>query len=174
MRRGEAIERIIVEVHNSDRKDDDDVNGSYVADRSKSTRQRYPGSSMISPITMQSLSSEEEEERHSSNIAGDTGTTTTTATTSSSKKKTKSRTSPRPVGVARLEAKKIKTECHGRYKAAFKKATNLVVAARDNALVLTEPVKDVCERLNCEFLLDGQRKLTRSTIYNAAKSGLAG
>ncbi len=106
----------------------------------------------ISPVTMKSLSSD--------------STTETTATSVSSSR----RRSSRQASLARLEAKRLKTDYDGRYKAAFKDATNLVVGT--NARV--EPVQSICHRLNAQFKLDGKRKLKRSTVYQAAKSGLAG
>ncbi len=61
-------------------------------------------------------------------------------------------------------------EYEGRFKAAFKDSTNLLLAAGKTG----EPVQSMCLRLNKEFNLDGKRQLTRSTVYQAAKDGLAG
>ena len=80
----------------------------------------------------------------------------------------KSRRSPKQASIAQLDAKRLKVEYDGRFKAAFKDATNLI--ARKTG----EPVQSMCLRLNKEFNLDGKRQLTRSTVYQAAKDGLAG
>jgi len=63
-------------------------------------------------------------------------------------------------------------DCEGRYKEAFKDATNLVAATRSKGNK-REPVQSICNRLNTELNLDG-KKLARSTVYQAAKDGLAG
>jgi hypothetical protein len=56
----------------------------------------------------------------------------------------------------------------GRYKEAFKDATNLVAAGNKN-------VQSKCDWLNKEFNLIGGKRLARSTtVYHAAKLGLAG
>jgi len=81
----------------------------------------------------------------------------------------KSRKSPKQASAARLEAKQLKLEYEGRYKMAFKDATNLVARNANG-----EPVQSICERLNKEFKLDGKKQLSRSTVYQAAKDGLAG
>ena len=81
----------------------------------------------------------------------------------------KSRKSPKQASAARLEAKQLKLEYEGRYKMAFKDATNLVARNANG-----EPVQNICERLNKEFKLDGKKQLSRSTVYQAAKDGLAG
>ena len=81
----------------------------------------------------------------------------------------KSRRSPRQASIARLDAKQLKVEYVGRYKAAFKDATNRIAAGQTG-----ESVQRMCLRLNKEFNLDGKRQLTRSTVYQAAKDGLAG
>ena len=81
----------------------------------------------------------------------------------------KTRCSPKQASIARLDAKRLKMDYEGRYKAAFKDATNLIAAGKTS-----EPVKSMCLRLNKEFNLDGKRQLTRSTVYQAAKDGLAG
>lgn len=107
----------------------------------------------ISPVTMKSLSS-------------DSTPAASTATSSVSS----SRKSSRQVSLARLESKRCKTDYDGRYKAAFKDATNLV-----SANARTEPVHSILHRLNAQFKLDGRgKKLTRSTVYEATKNGLAG
>jgi hypothetical protein len=63
----------------------------------------------------------------------------------------------------------LKVEYEGRFKAAFKDATHLLAARKAG-----EPVQSMCLRLNKEFNLDGKCQLTRSTVYQAAKDGLAG
>ena len=74
----------------------------------------------------------------------------------------------------------MKTEYDGRYKAAFKNATNLVAAGKTltsggiSSHRSAEPIEDVCKRLNQEFGLDGKRRLTRSTVYRGVKDGFAG
>jgi hypothetical protein len=57
----------------------------------------------------------------------------------------------------------------GRYKKAFKDATNLIVANARG-----ESVNTICNRLNQDFKLDGAKRLARSTVYQAAKDGRAG
>ena len=37
-----------------------------------------------------------------------------------------------------------------------------------------EPVHCICERLNLEYNLDGNRQLARSTVYEAAREGVVG
>ena len=117
----------------------------------------------ISPVTMESMTTEE--------------CTATTGDSSSSKRKPKVfRKSPRQASTARLEAKIAKEEYDVLYKAAFKEATNLVAAAVAGTIP-SEPVKGICDRLNAKFGLvssRGKKKLSRSTIYQAAKDGLAG
>jgi hypothetical protein len=81
----------------------------------------------------------------------------------------KSRRSPRQASIARLDAKRLKLEYEGRYKAAFKDATNRIAARQTG-----KSVQRMCLRLNKEFNLDGKRQLTRSSVYQAAKDGLAG
>ena len=71
----------------------------------------------------------------------------------------KTRCSPKQASIARLDAKRLKMDYEGRYKAAFKDATNLIAAGKTS-----EPVKSMCLRLNKEFNLDGKRHLTRSTV----------
>ena len=101
------------------------------------------------------------------------GDTTTTLTTSELKKR--SRQSSKNASIGRLDAKRAKLDIDHRYKAAFKVATNNLVAASATATKATrEPVHSICDRLNQEFKLDGQKRLARSTVYKAAKDGLAG
>jgi hypothetical protein len=80
-----------------------------------------------------------------------------------------SQRSPKQASLARLDAKQLKVEYEGRFKAAFKDATNLLAAGKTG-----EPVQSMCLRLNKEFNLDGKHQLKRSTVYQAAKDGLAG
>ena len=107
----------------------------------------------ISPITMNALSS---------------GTTAvTTATTSLSSKR--SRKSSRQAGLARLDFKRQKVDYDGRNKAAFKKATSLVESGTNGPAVSTW-----CNHLsNVEYNLD-EKRLARSTVYNAVKEGCSG
>jgi hypothetical protein len=67
----------------------------------------------------------------------------------------------------------LKLDYDGRYKEAFKDATNLVTAATRSEGNKREPVQSICDRLNTEFNLDG-KKLAQRTAYQAAKDGLAG
>jgi hypothetical protein len=87
----------------------------------------------ISLVTMKRLSSN--------------STTGTTATSASSSQRS-SRRSSSQASLARLEAKRLKTDDDGRYKAAIKDATNLVDAN-------VRPVQIICHRLNAQFKLDG-------------------
>jgi hypothetical protein len=80
----------------------------------------------------------------------------------------KSRRSPKQASIARLDAKRMRLDYEGRYKAAFKTATNRVNEKTG------EPVQSMCLRLNKEFNLDGKRQLTRSTVFQAVKDGLSG
>ena len=91
---------------------------------------------------------------------------------SSQSTRKKTRLSPKQASAAKLEAKRLKLDYDGRYKEAFKDATNLIAAARSDGNKC-EPVQSICDRLNTEFNLDG-KKLARSTVYQAAKDGLAG
>jgi hypothetical protein len=60
----------------------------------------------------------------------------------------------------------------GRFKAAFKDATNLV--AQNIGTKGSEPVQSICTRLNLGYNLVGPKCLKRSTVYQAAQNGLAG
>ena len=83
------------------------------------------------------------------------------------------RKSPRQASDAHLEAKIAKTEYDVIYKVAFKEGTILVAAAVAGTIPF-DPVKGICDRLNAKFGLScGKKQLTRSTIYQAAKDGLA-
>jgi hypothetical protein len=100
-------------------------------------------------------------------------TTTSTAGASqqtmlSSTKKRHRRKSVKQAAQDRIETKRSKTEYDERYKAAFKEATAIVVSPDS-----TETALSVCQRLNLQYNLDN-RKLARSTIYNAIKDGLQG
>ncbi|KAI2506187.1 hypothetical protein MHU86_8222 [Fragilaria crotonensis] len=94
--------------------------------------------------------------------------------TSAQSTRKKTRLTPRQASAAKLEAKRLKTDYDGRYKEAFKDATNLVAASRSEG-GKGKPVQSICNRLNTEYNLgvDGKR-LARSTVYQAAKDGLAG
>jgi hypothetical protein len=81
----------------------------------------------------------------------------------------KSRRSPRQASIARLDAKRLKVEYEGRYKAAFKDATNRIAAGQTG-----ESVQRMCLRLNKEFNLDGKRQLTRSTLIKPQRMVLQG
>jgi hypothetical protein len=91
---------------------------------------------------------------------------------SSQSTRKKTRLSPKQASAAKLEAKRLKVDDDGRYKEAFKDATNLVAATMSEGNK-REPDQSICNRLNTEFNLDG-KKLARSTVYQAAKDGLAG
>jgi hypothetical protein len=88
--------------------------------------------------------------------------------------KKRSRQSSKNASIGRLDAKRAKLDIDYRYKAAFKVATNLVAANATATKATREPVHGICDRLNREFKLDGQKRLARSTVYKAAKDGLAG
>ena len=105
----------------------------------------------VSPLTMTTINS---------SSAGVSNTTVMTK---------KSRQSSRQASVGRLEAKRVKLDYDGRYKIAFKDATNLVATNAKG-----EPVQGICDRLNQYFNLDGTKRLARSTVYQAAKDGRAG
>ncbi|KAI2510989.1 hypothetical protein MHU86_3461 [Fragilaria crotonensis] len=81
----------------------------------------------------------------------------------------KTRRSSKQASIARLDAKRSRVDYEGRFKAAFKDATNLV-----SAKARAESVQSICSRLNIAYGLDGKRRLTRSTLYQATKDGLAG
>jgi hypothetical protein len=83
-----------------------------------------------------------------------------------------SRLSSKQASVARLEAKRTKLDYDGRFKAAFKDATNLV--AQNIGTKGSEPVQSICTRLNLGYNLVGPKCLKRSTVYQAAQNGLAG
>ena len=84
-----------------------------------------------------------------------------------------SRLSSKQVSASLLEAKRTRLDYEGRYKAAFKDATNLV--AENRGRKGSEPVQSICTRLNLEYnLVQGSKRLKRSTVYQAAQDGLAG
>ena len=61
----------------------------------------------------------------------------------------------------------------GRFKAALKDATNLVVA--NSGINGTEPVQSICTRLNLDYALVSPKRMKRSNEYQgAAQDGLAG
>ncbi len=93
--------------------------------------------------------------------------TANSAQTSPPRKKT--RRSPKQASVARLDAKRSKVDYEGRFKATFKDATNLV-AGKASA----ESVQNICSRLKKPYKFDGKRQLTRSTVSQPTKDGLAG
>jgi len=116
------------------------------------------GSRNISPVTMTTTTTN-----------SSSGDTTITSRSSKESKKPRSRRSSKQASMARLDAKRVKLEYDRRYKEAFKDATNLVAANNTG-----EPVTRICNRLNQDFQLDGKKRLARSTVYQAAKDGLAG
>jgi prolyl-tRNA editing enzyme YbaK/EbsC (Cys-tRNA(Pro) deacylase) len=135
------------------------INIEHDEDLSQSSRN-------ISPVTMKTLSS-------SSNAASSSSTSSTTTTaatsTSTSSEAIQSRKSSRQASVERLEAKRLKVDYNGRYKAAaFKEATSLVASCT------IEPVLCICERLNLKYNLDGKKRLARSTVYDAARGCVVG
>ncbi len=93
--------------------------------------------------------------------------TANSAETSPPQKKTQ--LSPKHASIARLHAKKSKLDYKGRFKAAFKDATNLVTGKAS-----AESLQNICWRLNKAYNLDGKQQLTRSTVYKATEDGLAG
>jgi hypothetical protein len=78
------------------------------------------------------------------------------------------RRSPKQASEYRLQAKRTKVEYHDRYKAAYKDATNTMVAKTG------ELVGAMCERLYKAYNLDGKKRLAQSTVYQANKDGLTG
>jgi hypothetical protein len=104
--------------------------------------------------------------------------TTTEASLGSSNKQSRQsfRKSSKQASNIRLEMKTEKEEYDIMYKVAFKEATYLL-AADVAGIVPSEPVQDMCNRLNAQYGLvsgPGCKQLTQSTIYQAAKDGLAG
>lgn len=91
------------------------------------------------------------------------------SSTQTSPPRKKTRRSSKQVSIALLADKRSKADYDRRYKAAFKDATNLVAAGKASA----ESVQSTCSRLNNAYGLNG-KKLTRSTVYQATKDGLAG
>ena len=154
LREEQEIRRLVIAIDDSD---------NPVCDNSRvGSSRRDP---TISPVTMESSTNEES-----------TATTGDNSSGSSKKSKQVFRKSPRQASTARLKTKIVKTEYDMRYKAAFKEITNLVAAAVAGTIP-SEPVKCICDRLNEKFGLvsgPGKKQLTRSTIYQAAKDGLAG
>ena len=124
-------------------------------------------SRIVSPVTMETLpstcssvavsSSQQEMQQSASHLHLQLQST-----------RKKSRLSPKQASVARLEAKRLKLDYDARYKTAFKDATNLVAGGNSR-----EPVNSICKRLNAGFNLD-QKRLTRSTVYQAVRDGRAG
>ena len=163
MREEQEIKRLVIQIHDRNVVDPKDKD-SCVAGLSLSERDPT-----ISPVTMVTTTTAATEE----SIA------TTGDSSSSCKGKTscqRFRKSPKQASVARLHAKVEKVECDNRYKAAFKEAVALVagMAAKTNP---AEPVKDICDRLIAKYGLGigaCKKVLTRSTIYQAAKDGMAG
>ena len=90
---------------------------------------------------------------------------------SSSNSSKRSRLNSRQASAAQLKRKEAKNRYEKQYKAAFKEATNQVAEETN-----TEPVKEMLARLNKKHKLtgDGEKKLTRSTIYRHTKAGRAG
>ena len=120
----------------------------------------------VSPITMDtSLSTSKES-------VADSTSQSQKQSSSSSSSKGASRLSSRQKSVARLNSKRTKLDYDGRFKAAFKDATNLVAANR--GIKGTEPVQSICTRLNLDYALVSPKRLRRSTVYQAAQDGLAG
>jgi hypothetical protein len=50
----------------------------------------------------------------------------------------------------------------------------LVQQTANHGTTTSDPVQKICNRLNQDFKLDGRKRLARSTVYQAAKVGLAG
>ncbi|KAI2493647.1 hypothetical protein MHU86_20900 [Fragilaria crotonensis] len=88
--------------------------------------------------------------------------------TQTSPPRKKTRRSSKQVSIALLADKRSKADYDRRYKAAFKDATNLVAGKAS-----PESVQSMRLRLNNAYGLTG-KKLTRSTVYQATKDGLAG
>jgi hypothetical protein len=121
----------------------------------------------ISPVTMTTATTT------SSSSGAAAGNTAISSMSSELRKRP--RQSSKQASVAKLNAKRAKLDYDTRYKAAFKDATNLVAAgAASQSTTTSEPVQKICDRLNRDFKLDGRKRLARSTVYQAAKDGLAG
>ena len=90
------------------------------------------------------------------------------SSTQTSQPRKKTRRSSKQVSIALLADKRSQADYDLRYKAAFKDATNLVAGKTSG-----ESVQSTCSRLNNAYGLNG-KKLTRSTVYQATKDGLAG
>ena len=121
----------------------------------------HDSSMNVSPVTM-----------NSTNQSSSRSIASSLPSRSSQSTRKKTRLSPKQASAAKLEAKRLKLDYDGRYKEAFKDATNLVAAATRSEGNKRESVQSICDRLNAEFNLDG-KKLARSTVYQAAKDGLA-
>jgi hypothetical protein len=88
------------------------------------------------------------------------------------------RKSSRQASASYLEFHTLKTDYDAIYKTAFKEATNLVADAVAEAIP-AEPVQGICDRLNAKYGLKKdrakkQKELTRTTVYQYVKDGLAG
>jgi hypothetical protein len=90
------------------------------------------------------------------------------STSSSTQSTKRARLSPKQASAHRLQAKKSQLDSDIRYNAAFKDAINIVAANTG------KPVKTICERLNKAFNFKGKKRLARSIVYQATKSGLVG
>lgn len=132
----------------------------------------------VSPITMDTTSSSSMTTMSVVSVAVDSLSqsqqkSSSSSSSSSIKKPGVSRLSSKQVSVALLEAKRTRLDYDERYKAAFKDATNLV--AENHGRKRSEPVQSICTRLNLEYnLVQGSKRLKRSTVYQAAQDGLAG
>ena len=83
-----------------------------------------------------------------------------------------SRLSSKQASATRLEAKRTKLNYDGRFKAAFKDATNLV--AQNIGTKGSVPVQSICTRINLGYHLVGPKCLKQSTVFQAAQIGLVG
>jgi hypothetical protein len=164
LREEQEIRSLVIEIDGSN--DPIASDNSRAVSLSSSCRRRDP---TISPVTMATSTTTEE---------STTETGTEDDSSSSQKSKQVFRKSSRQASTTLLESKIAKTEYDQLYKAAFKEATNLVAAAVAGTIP-SEPVKGICDRLNTKFGLVSnpakkQKQLARSTIYQAAKDGMAG
>jgi hypothetical protein len=100
----------------------------------------YGASDEVSPLTSSSETSRQ---------SNDSGSSAATS-------RGKLRLSSRQASVARLQAKEENQSYDGRFKAAFKEATNQLAAPNN-----LEPVTQMIARLNEQFDLSGKRKLYR-------------
>ena len=117
----------------------------------------------FSPLTVESDGATS---TSSVSVSSKVAASSSTSTASSCKK---SRASSKQASQKRLSDKISKDEYEDRYKVAFKEATVIVAEGG-----IQETVRAMIARLNHKHDLTGAKKLTKSTVYRQARSGLAG